>query len=731
MKKVTFASLLFLASFSFLFLNTSRAEAATLYFFGPSDHDWNTLTNWWTDAGFTSQALSLPGVGDDVVIQGTVNGNSGPDPSVNTLTMSGTADFNVAITVANGATFNGYTISYTVITGNATFNGYSQNIPNGVITGNAIFNDSSSNRSTVSGNATFNDSSINSGTGVVSSNACFASTATNSGSVVGATTACSVSIPTVTTIDPISVTNSTEAFVGLVSNTGGQSVATVGFDYGPDTDYGTTVSKNGAFTGAFNSMIRSLTCNTPYHFRAFATNTAGTGYGSDVLFTTASCTPSSTILYGIDGSGSNSSAPQLYTIDPATGDILTDIGPVGFSVTGMAFHPDTQVLYGVSGGSNSGAHPKSLVTINTSTGAGTWQGTMKDSGNVTRNMTDLSFRSNGTLYGWANDTQDLYTIDLTSCNGTSDTICLVTQVGDFVIQEGLGFGDALAFDSTDHLLQFGNSDKTYYEVDPDTGKFMSEVIFENSSGVDHPMNAATFNENDVVFVARLDFSDPGDLIIIDQNTGSIISTTEDNPDMTYMDAIAFYIPPIVTHDLSYLAGAGGTLTGDVSQTVNDGEDGAAVTAIADEGYHFVDWSDAVTDNPRTDTGVTEDIEVTANFEIDPPEETHHSGSGSVSGSIAPFVLNTINSNLTPLPLQAPMSTSSIQCTIVTDLKKGGIGEQVKCLQEKLNVLYNQPPLVIDGIFGSKTKAAVITFQKDNSLVQDGIVGPLTRAALLK
>ena len=36
---------------------------------------------------------------------------------------------------------------------------------------------------------------------------------------------------------------------------------------------------------------------------------------------------------------------------------------------------------------------------------------------------------------------------------------------------------------------------------------------------------------------------------------------------------------------------------------------------------------------------------------------------------------------------------------------------------------------IDGIFGANTKNAVITFQRENGLDPDGIIGPLTWARL--
>ena len=40
-----------------------------------------------------------------------------------------------------------------------------------------------------------------------------------------------------------------------------------------------------------------------------------------------------------------------------------------------------------------------------------------------------------------------------------------------------------------------------------------------------------------------------------------------------------------------------------------------MTAVPNTGYHFVNWSDTSTDNPRTDTNVMANITVTANFAI--------------------------------------------------------------------------------------------------------------------
>lgn len=64
------------------------------------------------------------------------------------------------------------------------------------------------------------------------------------------------------------------------------------------------------------------------------------------------------------------------------------------------------------------------------------------------------------------------------------------------------------------------------------------------------------------------------------------------------------------------------------------------------------------------------------------------------------------------------------------LKYGCRGENVKDLQQKLlDKKYSLPRKGADGWFGPETRAAVKSFQKDNGLSADGIVGPKTLAKL--
>ncbi len=63
------------------------------------------------------------------------------------------------------------------------------------------------------------------------------------------------------------------------------------------------------------------------------------------------------------------------------------------------------------------------------------------------------------------------------------------------------------------------------------------------------------------------------------------------------------------------------------------------------------------------------------------------------------------------------------------VKKGAKGNITRLIQERLNSVGFS--LTVDGIFGKKTKDAIIVFQRNRGLTQDGIVGKNTWEWLLK
>ena len=107
----------------------------------------------------------------------------------------------------------------------------------------------------------------------------------------------------------------------------------------------------------------------------------------------------------------------------------------------------------------------------------------------------------------------------------------------------------------------------------------------------------------------------------------------------------------VTYTLTYTAGANGTLSGTSPQTVNYGASGTAITPLPDTGYHFVNWSDGSTANPRTDIDVTNNITVTANFAINTYTLTYTAGTNGTLTGTSPQTVNygASGTAITPVP----------------------------------------------------------------------------------
>ena len=105
--------------------------------------------------------------------------------------------------------------------------------------------------------------------------------------------------------------------------------------------------------------------------------------------------------------------------------------------------------------------------------------------------------------------------------------------------------------------------------------------------------------------------------------------------------------------LTYNAGAGGSISGITPQTVDYGTSGTAVEAVPSIGYHFVQWSDASTANPRTDTNVTTDVTVTATFAINTYTLTYNAGAG---GSIIGTTPQTVDYGTSGTAVEAVPAT---------------------------------------------------------------------------
>lgn len=133
---------------------TYSGYPTTAYYNNASnDGNWNNVNNWWTDDQFTVPFGSIPDSTIDVFINGDVSQNSGPQASVDALTVvSGTLSISIE---CNSASFLNSSIcsgSIAVVSefGTATFSDSSSNNSGvSVVSGNIIFEDNSSNTGSI------------------------------------------------------------------------------------------------------------------------------------------------------------------------------------------------------------------------------------------------------------------------------------------------------------------------------------------------------------------------------------------------------------------------------------------------------------------------------------------------------------------------------------------------------------------------------------------------------
>jgi hypothetical protein len=103
---------------------------------------------------------------------------------------------------------------------------------------------------------------------------------------------------------------------------------------------------------------------------------------------------------------------------------------------------------------------------------------------------------------------------------------------------------------------------------------------------------------------------------------------------------------INTSTLTYTAVAGGSINGTSPQTINCGANGTAVTALPNACFSFVNWSDSAVSNPRTDTNVSTNISVTANFVAATYTLTYTAGAGGSINGITPQTVNCLDNGST-------------------------------------------------------------------------------------
>jgi hypothetical protein len=167
-------------------------------------------------------------------------------------------------------------------------------------------------------------------------------------------------------------------------------------------------------------------------------------------------------LYGATAAGGPG---ELYILDPATGAVVQDVGPLNdvtglnYGMTGLAFHPLTGVLYGSTSNSEGAATQARLVTINPATALvtviGSYNAGPVNTSGTPATMADLAFNAAGNLFGVGSvGGPQLYSINTGTAQATviGDTGLTSTSGG------GLEVGTGGVFYGTPTAARFGTYD---------------------------------------------------------------------------------------------------------------------------------------------------------------------------------------------------------------------------------------------------------------------------------
>ena len=246
-----------------------------------------------------------------------------------------------------------------------------------------------------------------------------------------------INAPTATT-DAATGTSSSGATLNGTVNASNDS-ATVTFEYGTDTSYGTTVTADqspvtGTTDTAVSKAITSLAPNTTYHYKVVADNTQSTTDGLDVQFTTNPAAPTAT-----------TEAASAVT---ATGATLNGTINAKNASSSVTFEYGLDTSYGTT----SKATPH---TVSGSTDTAVSLALSSLSTNTTYHYRVVAVNAGGTTYG----------ADMTFTTGTAPEIdvqgnSISIPDGDTTPQTGddTNFGDVLAASgSATHTFTIENS----------------------------------------------------------------------------------------------------------------------------------------------------------------------------------------------------------------------------------------------------------------------------------
>jgi len=223
--------------------------------------------------------------------------------------------------------------------------------------------------------------------------------------------------PTVSvTASVTSITGTTATGGGTISSDGGASITARGIVYGTSTNSYTYTVTSG--TGTYTSSLTGLTPATTYFVRAFATNSIGTVYGTEINFTTLAVIPTL---------ASTETATSITTTTALSGGNITDNGGAVVTISGIVWSttstPTIALSTKTTDGTSTGTYTSSLTGLTAAT---------------TYYVRSYATNSVGTNYGTQTSFTTLAQAPIVSATATPTSITLTSAViGGSVSQDGI------------------------------------------------------------------------------------------------------------------------------------------------------------------------------------------------------------------------------------------------------------------------------------------------------
>lgn len=186
--------------------------------------------------------------------------------------------------------------------------------------------------------------------------------------------------PVITTSGVTEISYTSASSGGEATNEGGAPILTKGicWNTSPTPTISNSITATSGRLGSFTCQITSLTANTTYYVRAYATNSAGMAYGDQVSFTTTQI-----------------SAPALTTTDISSVTTTTAVSGGTITAENGASTTAVGVCWSIS-------HNPTILDSKTSEGIGTqtFSSTLTGLyGNTTYYVRSYATNSGGTAYG--------------------------------------------------------------------------------------------------------------------------------------------------------------------------------------------------------------------------------------------------------------------------------------------------------------------------------------------